>query len=223
MALIASPYGLSPVGTLTGAAYNEQGRLYAIPATDTTTTYAIGDVVSIATGSDSNGVPYVKKPATGSYSATVVPLGIVVGIRVADPGVSLVGNSLSLEKSYLAKNGGVVRYVYVVDDPNIIFKVQFDATGAAQNDMHKLASLTIVADQTSLLSNSAPFSNIVATGPATSYTAGTTFIQLLGAYQDSINSGAIASAASASTAVPYINVLAKWNQHQFGNIGLVGI
>ena len=89
--------------------------------------------------------------------------------------------------------------------------------------MNKLAGLTIALDQTALLSNSAPFSNIVATTPVTAYTAGTTLIKLLGTYQDSIQQSAVSGAASASTAVPYVQVLAKWNQHQFGNIGLVGI
>ena len=44
MALSAAPKGLSPVGTVTGAAYNEQGRLYYI-ANDASNTYAIGDIV----------------------------------------------------------------------------------------------------------------------------------------------------------------------------------
>ena len=54
------PRGLSPVGTITGAAYNEQGRLYAI-ANDGTNTYAIGDVVKVAGSSDTSGVPLRNK------------------------------------------------------------------------------------------------------------------------------------------------------------------
>ena len=49
MALSAAPKGLSPVGTVTGAAYNEQGRLYYI-ANDASNTYAIGDIVVAAAG-----------------------------------------------------------------------------------------------------------------------------------------------------------------------------
>ena len=52
MALSAAPKGLSPVGTVTGAAYNEQGRLYYI-ANDASNTYAIGDIVVAAAGADS--------------------------------------------------------------------------------------------------------------------------------------------------------------------------
>ena len=74
MANANTPRGLSPVGTITGAAYNEQGRLYAI-ANDGTNTYAIGDIVKVAGSSDANGVPYVTKAAT-----TDTPVGVVVGI-----------------------------------------------------------------------------------------------------------------------------------------------
>ena len=63
MANANTPRGLSPVGTITGAPYNEQGRLYAI-ANDGTNTYAIGDVVKVAGSSDATGIPYVTKAAT---------------------------------------------------------------------------------------------------------------------------------------------------------------
>ena len=42
MANVNAPRGLSPVGTITGAAFNEQGQLFAI-ATDASNTYAIGE------------------------------------------------------------------------------------------------------------------------------------------------------------------------------------
>ena len=65
MALSAAPKGLSPVGTVTGAAYNEQGRLYYI-ANDASNTYAIGDIVVAAAGADSNGIPAVTKYVQGT-------------------------------------------------------------------------------------------------------------------------------------------------------------
>ena len=45
MANVSRPRGLSPVGTVTGAPFNEQGQLFAI-ANDATNTYAIGDLVT---------------------------------------------------------------------------------------------------------------------------------------------------------------------------------
>ena len=166
MANFQAPRGLSPVGTLTGAALNEQGRLYCIQATDSGNSYAIGDIVMSASGSDANGVPYVTKYAVGSGQ----PLGIVVGIRVADPGISLQGNTIPLEKVYLTNGTAANRYVYVVDDPNVIFQVQFDATGVTQANLHKNASLTITADASSGLSMSSPLSSTVATTAATTNT-----------------------------------------------------
>ena len=107
MANANTPRGLSPVGTITGAPYNEQGRLYAI-ANDGTNTYAIGDVVKVAGSSDTTGIPYVTKAAT-----TDTPVGVIVGIRVADPGVSLVGTTLALNTIYLPLNSGQIGTAHV--------------------------------------------------------------------------------------------------------------
>jgi len=153
MANANTPRGLSPVKTITGAAWNEQGTLFAI-ANDASNTYAIGDIVKIGTGSDANGVQYAAKAATGD-----LPVGVIVGFRQADPGVSLVGTTLDLTKIYLSKSSGD-RYAYVVTDPQVVFEVQGNATGVALADVGKNAGLTITADQTSL-STSSPLSNTV--------------------------------------------------------------
>jgi len=211
MALSAAPRGLSPVGTLTGASYNEQGRLYYIPS-DSANTYAIGDIVVVGAGGDANGVPAVTKYVQGT--TTLPPLGVVVGVRVVDPSVSLQGTSLDLTKLYLNKSAGN-RYVYVVDDPNVVFSAQFDSTGAAQNAVHKLCTTNQAADQTSTLSQSAPLSSTALTGVATTHTGNTTILQIIGATQDPVNQGALSAAASTSTAVPYVTMLVKWNQHQY--------
>ena len=202
MANANTPRGLSPVGTITGAAYNEQGRLYAI-ANDGTNTYAIGDVVKVAGSSDTTGIPYVTKAAT-----TDTPVGVIVGIRVADPGVSLVGTTLALNTIYLPLNSGT-RYVYVVDDPNVIFQVTGDATGVAAADVFKNAGLTITANQTSL-AQSAPLSSTVLN--ASSFLAiGSSGslalpLQIIGLVQ------AVNNAPGA-----YAQALVKWNKHQFLN------
>ena len=153
MANVNTPRGLSPVGTITGAAYNEQGRLYAI-ANDGSNTYAIGDVVKVAGGSDTSGVPYVTKAAS-----TDTPVGVIVGIRVADPSTSLVGTTLAINQIYLPLNSGL-RYVYVVDDPAVIFQVESDATGVSAANVFSNAGLTITANQTTL-GQAQPLSNTV--------------------------------------------------------------
>jgi len=199
MANVNRPNGFSPVGLLSGANWNEQGRLYAI-ATDASNTYAIGDVVMSAASADADGIPLVQKWG-GATTTSALPLGIIVGIRVADPGVSLVGASLSLEKAYIGKSAGT-RYVYVVDDPNILFEAQFDSTAIAAANLHQNAAVTVTADQTSTLSPSAPYSSLVLTGPATTATLA---VRVLGLVQRPDNAvGA------------YARVLCKWNFHEFG-------
>lgn len=202
MANVNTPRGLSPVGTITGAAYNEQGRLYAI-ANDGTNTYAIGDVVKVAGGSDASGVPYATKAAT-----TDTPVGVIVGIRVSDPSTSLVGTTLALNTIYLPLNSGL-RYVYVVDDPSVIFQVESDATGVSAANVFSNTGLTITANQTSL-AQSAPLSSTVVAGASIKAigTSGSLALplQIIGLEQIENN------AAGA-----YANVLVKWNKHQFLN------
>jgi len=209
MANVNKANGFSPVGNLLGGKWNEQGRLYAIPTSDTSNSYAIGDCVMSAAGSDVNGVRYIQKWG-GATTTSALPLGIIVGIRVADPGVSLVGNSLSLEKAYLpAATRTSVRYVYVVDDPFVLFEAQFDATGATQAQLSLNAAVTISAANQTSLGNSSPYSDMVLTGPAVTATLP---IRMLGAVQKGDNQ--VTSAAS-----PYVRVLCKFNYHEYGTIG----
>lgn len=202
MANANTPRGLSPVGTITGAAYNEQGRLYAI-ANDGTNTYAIGDVVKVAGGSDTSGVPYATKAAS-----TDTPVGVIVGIRVSDPGTSLVGTTLALNQIYLPLNSGL-RYVYVVDDPAVIFQVEGDATGVTAANVFSNTGLTITANQTTL-GQASPLSNTVVDAASIKAigTSGSLALplQIIGLEQVENN------AAGA-----YANVLVKWNKHQFLN------
>jgi len=209
MANVNKANGFSPVGNLLGGKWNEQGRLYAIPTADTTNSYAIGDCVMSRAGSDTSGIRYIQKWG-GATTTSALPLGIIVGIRVADPGVSLVGNSLSLEKAYIAAGTRTnVRYVYVVDDPFVLFEAQFDSTGATQAQLSLNAAVTISAANQTSLGNSSPFSDMVLTGPAVTATLP---IRMLGAVQRGDNE--VTSAAS-----PYVRVLCKFNYHEYGTIG----
>ena len=210
MALFNKPNGFSPVKSLIMGGVSEQGRLYAVPVSDTTNSYAIGDCVMTASGADSNGVRYVQKWG-GATTTSALPLGIIVGIRVADPGVSLVGNSLSLEKAYLAAGTRTsVRYIYVLDDPFVEFEAQFDATGVTAAQLSLNAAVTISAASQTSLGNAAPYSDMVLTGPAVTATLP---IRLLGAVQRSDN------VLNGTAATPYLRVLCKWNYHEFGVIG----
>ena len=200
MANINAAKGFSPVGTLNGGSWNQQGRLYAIPTTDTSNSYAVGDCVMSLASSDADGVPFVQKWG-GVATTSALPLGIIVGIRVANPGVSLVAASLDLSTTYI--NAGTrtsVAYVYVVDDPHVIFEAQFDSTAVAITNLHQNAAVTVSASVTQ--TTSAPLSTMVLTSPAVTATLP---VRLLGLAQRSDNAvGA------------YCKVLCKWNYHEYG-------
>jgi hypothetical protein len=146
MANVSRPRGLSPVGTLTGAPFNQQGELFAI-ANDASNTYAIGDVVKLATGADANGIAYVTKMTADAD----LPMGVIVGIRPADPGVSLEGTNIDLAKLYLTKSSGT-RYVYVITDPTVVYEAQADTYALA--DINKNVGANWTADQTTLAQSS---------------------------------------------------------------------
>jgi hypothetical protein len=164
MANINRPKGLSPVQNADGTVWSEGASLFAV-ANDGSNTYAIGDIVQVAGGADADGVPLVTKWA-GTVAAGTLPVGVIVGIRVADPGTSLVGNSLALEKTYLPLNAGA-HYLYVVTDPATVFEIQGDSTSWAASNMSQNVAVTVTANQTTL-GNGAPYSSTVATTPGTS-------------------------------------------------------
>jgi hypothetical protein len=198
MANTNRPNGFSPVKSLTGD-WDGIGNLYAI-ASDASNTYAIGDVVMSAASSTATGIPFVTKWG-GATTTSALPLGIVVGFATPPVGTSLQGVSLTLEKQWLPLSDGL-QYVFVCDDPMVIFEAQFDSTAVAITNLHQNAAVTVTADQTSTLAQSAPFSNMVLTGPAVTATLP---VRILGATQ-----------AQGNEVGAYVRVLCKWNYHEYG-------
>ena len=193
MANVNAVTGLSPVGTITGAPFNEQGVLYAI-ANDGTNTYAIGDIVKSAVGNDANGVPLCTKAVAAS-----VPLGVIASIRVANPGVSLQGTNINLGQLYLSLNSGNYSYVYVITDPAVVFSVQANASADAK--VGSTAVPTITANQTTL-SQSSPFSSTYVTADSAATAA--SMFQIVGMFQEPTN-----------TPGAYNNLLVVFNKHQY--------
>lgn len=119
--------GFRPVRYLNGAPWNGQARKYVIPAGDGTDT-AVGDIVE-AGGAGEDGYQSVVRMANGATSTALV--GVVVGIDPVDKGgTSLAGggtNDINLSNLYRA--GSTKAYVWVVDDPNVVFEAQFDDAG----------------------------------------------------------------------------------------------
>jgi hypothetical protein len=225
MANVARPNGLSPVAYLNGAAYNGQSRLYAIPTADTTASYAIGDVVYSRGSSDANGIPYVIKVPAAS-AASFVGLGVIVGICPVAPNISLVAPSLSLETTYIpAGTRSTVTYVFVADDPNTVFEASTGVAGATIASARKnygLASFysgadqTYAIDQTTYLSQSAPYSNIILANVNTTNTLPLNSVGFVNRIDNVVDT------TGTATLAPYTRVLVRFNRHEFGNSGATG-
>lgn len=122
MANVDRVNGLKPIKYLNGSPYNGAYTRYFMPSGDATAAF-IGDLVKLdatgdtaAAGGDALGVRSVIQAAAGDASA-----GVIVGFEVL-PG------SLDTPVYRAASTG---RYVYVADDPNILFEIQEDADGGA--------------------------------------------------------------------------------------------
>jgi hypothetical protein len=110
-----NPTGLRPNRHRNGAPYNGAARRYFVPATDSTALY-IGDPVVIAGSADADGIATVTK-ATAAGGAYM--LGPVVSVEPIT------------RDSTPYREASVARYVWVADDPDLVFEVQEDAVGGA--------------------------------------------------------------------------------------------
>lgn len=199
MANVNQPSGFSPVKSMIGGAFPGQGNLYYI-ANDASNTYAVGDVVMSAGGADANGVRQVQKWG-GATTTSALPLGIITGFATPPAGTALQGAPLALEKLWIGKSAGA-QYVFVCDDPYVVFQAQFDSTAITTTTIAGNAAVSITADQTSTLSEASPLSNMVLTSPAVTATLP---IRLLGAVQ--VQNNVVGA---------YVKVWCKWNYHENG-------
>jgi hypothetical protein len=110
-----SPRGLRPVRHRNGAPYNGAVTRYYVPASDSTALY-LGDPVIIAGSADADGVASVTR-ATAAGGAYI--LGVVVGVEPAS------------RDSTTYRPASTAAYVFVADDPDLVFEIQEDAVGGA--------------------------------------------------------------------------------------------
>lgn len=114
MANVDRANGARPIRYLSGAPWNGKTRRYYVPSTDGTAIY-VGDFVKSAGSADADGVPTVAQAAAGNTL-----LGVVVGIEP---------NPTNLSAVYRAAS--TAAYVYVCDDPNVVYEIQEDSVGGA--------------------------------------------------------------------------------------------
>jgi hypothetical protein len=165
-------------------------------------TIAEGDVVITAAGTDTLGIPLVTK-----WTGTGVPLGIVVGVDPVVAGTTLAGTALDLGRTWNPVS--TAAYLQVCTDPFVLFEAQFDSTAVTLANLHKNASATVTADQTTTLSQSNPYSSVVLSG-ASLNTTNTLPVRVLGLIQRVDN-----DPTSSTVAGAYARVLCKWNVHEY--------
>lgn len=115
MAAVAAPYGARPIGTLS-ASGSFTGKIRHIGiAASYGTLISYGDFVKLVTAG-------VVEKDTGT--ATLTPVGIFLGCSYTD---STTGQ-LTFTRFWSASNAATDAVAYVLDDPDVLFQMQGDAT-----------------------------------------------------------------------------------------------
>lgn len=191
MANVNMPMGLQPVRYLNGSPWNGQATRYCIPSTDGTA-YYLYDPVTHAGSADANGVATVSIGVAGAAI-----LGSIVGVEVAGD---------NLEIKYIPATKTRDYYVFVADDPNIIFEMQESGTAMAAADVGLNANFVIAAPSSTVSPSATAIDN------STKATTATLNLKLLGLSQRVDNA---------------FGTSAKWlvliNNHQFKSGGTLGI
>lgn len=121
MANLDTPFGFKPVGHLNGSPWNGKVNAYYVPATDSTAIFK-GDAVKSAGSADATG----KFPSVAQAAAGDAIRGVVVGF--GDNPYTMTHPDTP-NRDY--RPASIAMYVFVVDDPQVIFEVQEDSVGAA--------------------------------------------------------------------------------------------
>lgn len=132
MANVDRVNGLRPVAHRNGAPYTGAANRYYVPSSDGTAIF-VGDAVKSAGSADSDGVPSVAQAAAGDAIR-----GVVVGVEpVTDESTSY-------------RAASTERYVFVADDPDLVFEVQEDSVGGdlAATDVGSNADIVVGSGST---------------------------------------------------------------------------
>lgn len=154
MANLSRPFGFRPTRYLNSSPYMGNHTLYAVSASDATAMF-VGDTVKVDSTNDTTALTDPLAPAipfvavTGGTITTAVYRGAVVGF-VPEPEFNMAGRA-SLGLYY--RLASTARYVYVVDDPAVVFEAQESGTNsyvsATNNPVNKLLDITAGAGVTS--------------------------------------------------------------------------
>ena len=188
---IDGPYGLQPVKMLDNSPYNGATRLYRIASAYNTDIFH-GDVVKIVTGGT------VEREA-GSNDMDYV--GVFMGCTFTDPGSS----QPTFKQYWPASTVASDAYAYVVDDPNVLFKVAVCSSGTTMADL----AITDIGANVFMINNagSTTTGNSKNAVDDTSATTATFPLRVV---------DVVTETKTSATAFP--EVLVTWNDgHQFNN------
>lgn len=129
MANADRPLGLRPVRYRNGTPWNGQARAYYVTATNGTAFY-IGDPVDISGASNTAEVTVIG----GKFAPGSLPTVTLASAGGAATSGWVTGAIVSVmptnRDSTIYREASTARVVMVADDPNIIFEIQDDASGA---------------------------------------------------------------------------------------------
>ena len=188
---IDGPYGLRPVKMLDNSPYNGATRLYRIASAYNTNIF-YGDVVKLVTGGT------VERDTA---DAAMTPIGVFMGCTFTDPGTS----QPTFKQYWPASTVASDAMAYVVDDPNVLFKVAVVSSGTTMSSL----AITDIGANLQMVDNSGSTTtgNSKIAANATSATTNTFPLRVVDVVTDTKTS---------STAFP--EALVKWCAgHQFDN------
>ncbi len=120
MSTVAAPYGLIPIKKIGGQPFNNSFNQYKIASAYATAIFN-GDVVKIGQSGGAGASGVIQKD-TGTTTAT--PVGVFIGCSYTDPVYGL-----TFRNYWPAATVAADAVAFVVDDPDVIFKIQGDGLG----------------------------------------------------------------------------------------------
>ena len=192
---VSGPYGLKPVKMLNGSPYAGATRQYRIAsAYDTNIFY--GDVVKLVTAG-------TVEPDTAD--AAMTPIGVFMGCTYTDPSTS----QITFKQYWPADTVASDAMAYVVDDPNVLFKVAVISSAASSTVVMADLAITDIGANVQMVDNSGSTvtGNSKIAVDDTSATTNTFPLRVV---------DVVTETKTSSTAFP--EVLVKWCAgHQFDN------
>ena len=188
---VDAPYGLKPVKMISGSPYTGVTRQYRIASAYNTNIF-YGDVVKLVTGGT------VERDTA---DAAMTPIGVFLGCTFTDPGTS----QPTFKQYWPASTVASDAFAYVVDDPNVLFKVAVVSSGTTISSL----AITDIGANLQMVDNtgSTTTGNSKIAANATSATTNTFPLRVVDVVTDTKTS---------STAFP--EALVKWCAgHQFDN------